>query len=223
MGCCIPIDNEKYFEFSKNDEERDFRLWEKKLGFYRNTFKNVQPLLMLDEHKTTNIEVVKAVLTRNFSEAFANLLTSPLVNENGTIKNDKLLLLVFLACIHTLNRADGVLYCDKALYLFSLINKPDEVETNAPIEKTNDNLRTIIDQLLTISSLDLYNEYSRGQSNTREGMFKQIPKYKEHIITMIINNLFNFKGKEMTSISFSEFNLLFMTHPNVSIILYFIN
>lgn len=218
MGCCIPIDNEKYFEFSKNDEERDFRLWEKKLGFYRNTFKNVQPLLMLDEHKTTNIEVVKAVLTRNFSEAFANLLTSPLVNENGTIKNDKLLLLVFLACIHTLNRADGVLYCDKALYLFSLINKPDEVETNAPIEKTNDNLRTIIDQLLTISSLDLYNEYSRGQSNTRDGMFKQIPKYKEHIITMIINNLFNFKGKEMTSISFSEFNLLFMTHPNVSII-----
>lgn len=216
MGCCIPIDNEKYFEFSKNDEERDFRSWEKKLGFYRNTFKNVQPLLMLDEHKTTNIEVVRAVLTRNFSEAFSNLLTSPLVNENGTIMNDKLLLLVFLACIHTLNRADGVLYCDKALYLFSLINKPDEVETNAPIEKTNDNLRIIIDQLLTISSLDLYNEYSRGQSNKRDGMFKQIPKYKAHIVTKIINDLFNFKGKEMSSISFSEFNLLFMTHPNVS-------
>jgi hypothetical protein len=215
MGCCIPIDNEKYFEFSKNDEERDFRLWEKKLGFYRNTFKNVQPLLMLDEHRTTNIEVIKAVLTRNFSESFANLLTSPILNENGTIKNDKLLLLVFLACIHTLNRADGVLYCDKALYLFSLINKPDEVETNAPIEKTNNYLRTIIDQLLSISSLDLYNEYSKGQANTRDGMFKLIPKYKEHIISKIINDLFNFKGKEMSSISFNEFNLLFMTHPNV--------
>ncbi len=107
------------------NEERDFRLWEKKLGFFRNTFKNVQPLLMLDEVKTTNTEVVKSVLIRNNSEEYANLLKSSILCEKGVIKNDKLILLVFLSTIHTVNRGDNAVYCDKALFLFSLINKPD--------------------------------------------------------------------------------------------------
>ncbi len=217
MGCCIPSDSEKYFEFSKNDEERDFRLWEKKLGFYRNTFKNLQALLMLDERKTSNKEVLKTVLTRNFSDSFSKLLDSAfLKSEDGQIMNDKLLLLVFLASIHTLNRAGNVLYCDKALFLFTLINKRQEVEANAPLEKTNENLRKIIERLFNLSAIELYAEYAKSQTNIRDGMFKQIDTYKTHIIDRILNSLYESKSGELTSISFNEFNMMFMRHPNVS-------
>ena len=219
MGCCIPADSEKYFEYNKNDEERDFRLWEKKLGFYRNTFKNLQALLMLDERKTSNKEALKAVLTRNFSEGFSKLLDSAfLKSEDDQIKNDKLLLLVFLASIHTLNRAGNVLYCDKALFLFTLINKRQEVEANAPLEKSNENLRKIIERLFDLSAIELYGEYTKSQSNIRDGMFKQVESYKTYIIDRILNSLFESKTGELTSISFNEFNMMFMRHPNVSII-----
>lgn len=216
MGCCIPTDSEKYFEFTKNDEERDFRLWEKKLGFYRNTFKNLQALLMLDERKTTNKEALKVVLTRNFSDGFSKLLDSEfLKSEDGQIKNDKLILLVFLASIHTLNRAGNVLYCDKALFLFTLINKRQEVEANAPIEKTNENLRKLIERLFDLSAIELYTEYSKSQTNIRDGMFKQIEKYRSYIIDRILNSLFESKSGELTSLSFTEFNMMFMRHPNL--------
>lgn len=215
IGCCAPVDNQKYFDYRDNNEEKEFRLWEKKLGFFRNTFKNVQPLLMLDEVKTTNTEVVKSVLVKNYSEEYSNLLKSPILCEKGVIKNDKLILLVFLSTIHTVNRVDNVLYCDKALFLFSLINKPDEIQANAPIESNNIYIREIIEKLLTLSTIELYKEYSKTQYNTRDDMYNQIEKYKHNIVEMILTEIFNYRGKKMSSISFNEFNALFCSHPNV--------
>lgn len=215
MGCCMQVLTEKYYEFSKNDEERDIRIWEKKLGFFRNTFSAVHGPLLIDEKSIQNLQILKVWLTRNFSDKYYGLLSNPYFIADGKISTRRLMHLLFLSTIHVEVRNSGVVYCDKASYLYNLINFKEEVEANSPIEKTNDDLEKVIDELYTISAIVLCEEYAKSQIGLRDGMIKEMMVYKSRIVSSIIQELYTLKGVESTHLDFIEFNSFFMKNPNV--------
>lgn len=220
MGCWMPSAVD-YYEFRDNDEERDLRLWEKKHGFFRNSFNNVSISLFINNKCIENVELVKDVVTKNYSDAFNEILEeSYFRNSDSSIKSEELILLVCLTTVHVIIKS-GVTHCDKASFLFSYINKNEEVESNSPIEKTNLNLKNILHKMLEISAVVLYHSYEKTVTNRREGAFTQVEKYKEYIVKRIIDDLYTNGEEKITHISFSEFNTLFLKNPNVSILYLF--
>lgn len=220
MGCCMLGLSEKYFDFSKNDEERDIRMWEKKLGFFRNTFSAVHGPLLIDEKSIQNLQLLKVSLNRNFSDKYFGLLSNPYFLIDGKINTRRLLLLLFLTTIHVEVRNSGVIYCDKASFLYSLLNSKEEVEANSPVERTSDELEKVIDELYTISAIILCEEYAKSQVGLRDGMIKEMVIFKSKIVASIIQELYTLKGIESTHLDFIEFNSFFMKNPNVRKIIY---
>lgn len=220
MGC-IHGSNENYFEYSKNDEEKHFREWEKSLGCFRNNFSALYGLLISDERVLSNYQVVRATIVRNYNDKFLSILENPYFHTNGNTKkfnSRRLQSLIYLTTIHVLITSGGKTYCDKSSYLFNTINKDEELTANSPIEKNNPNLVDIITEFYEISAIIMAETYMVTQKG-REEVYKKLSdkENKRDIVESILNELFKDKsGKEINCLSFDEFNSFFLRNRNVS-------
>lgn len=225
MGCLHGIENPNYSDYTKNDEEKHFRLWEQSLGCFRNNFTALFGLLISDERTIRNFPLVKANIIRNYSEKFVEVIQNGYfikTSETGKIELDskKLQNLIFLTTIHVEQKSGSTSFCDKASFLFNVINHNEEIEANAPIERNNDNLITLVQDFYDISAIVLASEYKKTQSNLKDEIYRKLsdPENKSAIIRRIIDELFKDKGgKDLDCLSFEEFNQKFYQNPNVNI------
>ena len=220
MGC-IPSDNKNYFEFDRDDIEKDIRNWEKSNGFFRNNFNSIYPLVQLDHRKTNKKGILNAVFVRNYSNQFLSILEHYYFKnrEDYSYNMENINLLVLLSSIHIeiKPKVGNKNYCDKALYIFNYINRNDDMESGSPIEKNNYNLKDLIKQLVHISSTVLYECYNLVPNDHREGAFTKAEKFLDNITEYIVEKLFTKRnGEKLKLLSFDEFNDIFMRHPNVS-------
>lgn len=220
MGC-IQGGSENYYEYSKNDEEKYFREWEKAMGCFRNNFNSLYELLITDERAISNNSNLKALLVRNYNEKFLNIVNLPYFSDKSgdgkqVYNANKLRNLLFLTTIHIQKSNKGKVFCDKADFLFNQINKDDEKEACEPIEKSNPNLHKIIEEFYEISAIVMAELYQKQQSG-RDEIYKKLAnkENKRCIIERILTNLFTKSGKEINTLSFDEFNSLFVNDKNV--------
>lgn len=220
MGCC-QVEVQNYFDYNKHDDESRIRKWEKSRGFFRNTFQNIHSLILIDEKKSKNVEVIKAVLKRNFSEKYLSLLASEeIITIEGEIKMEMLLILIFLTTIHTVTRNKTCDYCDKALFFFSLINKNEEIPADSPIERVNPFMKKVVTCLVDMSVKLIYSQYLKDGNDKlvlyEKNAYNILDEYEDEIVDSIIDSIFSFKGEKTELISFSDLNMIFMKNPNVS-------
>lgn len=221
MGC-IQGSNENYFEYSKNDEEKHFREWEKSLGCFRTNFSALFGLLISDERVLSNYQVVKATIVRNYNEKFLSILENPYFQAEGKsnkFNSRRLQSLIFLTTIHILQSSDGKTYCDKASFLFNIINKDEELNANSPIERNNSNLVDLITEFYEISAIIMAETYLKSQHG-REEVYRKLSdnENKKDIVENILTELFKDKsGKEINCLTFDEFNSVFVRNKNVSL------
>lgn len=224
MGC-IQGSNENYFEYSKNDEEKHFREWEKSLGCFRTNFSALFGLLISDERVLSNYQVVKATIVRNYNEKFLSILENPYFQAEGKsnkFNSRRLQSLIFLTTIHILQSSDSKTYCDKASFLFNIINKDEELNANSPLERNNSNLVDLITEFYEISAIIMAETYLKSQHG-REEVYKKLSdnENKKDIVENILTDLFKDKaGKEINCLTFDEFNSVFVRNKNVSLMLY---
>jgi len=218
MGC-MSSSIEKYYEFSTNDEEKSIRDWERKMGFFRNSFGNIYPILITDERVVNNSELLKTLIKRNYSDNFLNeVVLNKKLQKDGQIDAQKLKDLVFLSTIHIECVTGSKAFCDKASFLFSEANKDEEIEANYPIERNNIHLMNFISDLYDMSCIILPEVYLKLAGQGREEVYTQFKnqEIKKDIISFFIKDLFTSKdGAELNTLSFDELNTKFLKSPNI--------
>ena len=221
MGCLQGGNSENYVDYSKNDEEKHFRQWESNNGCFRNNFTALYSLLISDERALSNYSVLKATVVRNYNEKFMSIVENPYFQLDGNknvYHSRKFQSLVFLTTIHVLQVSEGKAYCDKASFLFSSINKDEEIEANFPLERNHTNLLDLLGEFYDISAIVMAEAYT-SVAKGREDVYKKLAdkENKKDIIEFILNKLFvDAAGKPVNCLSFDDLNSAFMKNKNVS-------
>lgn len=216
MGC-MDSKSEKYFEYSKNDEEKNFRNWEKTFGFQRNSFSNIFSEIDVDNNWIKTSSVLETILKRNFSEKILEIAKLPFFfNQQTNCFNAKnLKYLLFLATIHIQQSNNNVTYFDKAIYVFQFVNCFEHQSSNSPIEKSSEKVTEVISDLFEISAVVLSGLYLKSNS-IKGDLYEKYKQNKNAIVKYIVNNLFkDNEGKELNFMSFKDLNNLFQKNKKV--------
>lgn len=217
MGC-MDSRTEKYFDYSKNDEEKNFRNWEKTFGFQRNCFSNVFSEIDVDNNSIKSSPLLETILKRNFSDKFLEIAKLPhFYNQQTNSFNAKnLKYLLFLATVHIEQFNNNVSYFDKAIYVFQFVNCLEHQSSNSPIEKSSEKVTELITDLFEISAIVLPTLYLK--TNAIKGdLYDKYKTNKNAIAKNIVNNLFKDNdGKELNFMSFKDLNNLFLKNKKVS-------
>lgn len=223
MGCIQAIDV-NYFDFNEYSIEKELRNWEKSIGFFRNNFNSIYPLIQLDSRKTNNKAVLSSVLSRNYSNKFLSIIEDSYFKnkEDNSYNMTNINMLILLSSIHiVINPEVGrKTYCDKSLFLFNYINRNEDIQGISPIEKNNANLKELINQLVYISTIVIINSYNlslnnNSTDNNKQNVFDNTEDNINNISNLIIDKLFSKGNEKLNTLSFDEFNDIFLSDANV--------